>query len=378
MFSRVLLRSMQKKFHSMYAIYLTRRAPFLLLAPPRPLQTFRQAVSGDAPQRDPPNLSVSERTNLREWRKKRGLTQAEAKAAYISECDRQIRTYGTAPRTAAANGGGGSGSTANARGSGGRSGTQTPTNTPATPAENSSGGGSLLTPRGVAAIPLLCAAAAESRISYLSRLKSTGRPENGWWRKQEPLCADPGSPLATPESAVLASASKVEELSLLISSEWSGSVPLPPSVVQSFLWPLHNVLLAIWVLLIFICTHIGSGILLCKTTLLGARATGAPLGRIFSEDIGPASLAAQSLCEPHQAVAVRLTGLCLMPYVTQCNACRTVADRAGPVAGGMAYVLLSVMTWWFWLCMLPWFAFAEICTAVFLGWCFALIELAGV
>ena len=342
--------------------------------------TFRQAVSGDAPQRDPPNLSVSERTNLREWRKKRGLTQAEAKAAYISECDRQIRTYGTAPQTAAANGGGGggSGSTANARGSGGRSGTQNPTNTPATPAGSSPGGGSLLTPRGIAAIPLLCAAAAESRISYLSRLKSTGRPENGWWRKQEPLCADPGSPLATPESAVLASASKVEELSLLISSEWSGSVPLPPSVVQSFLWPLHNVLLAIWVLLIFICTHIGSGILLCKTTLLGARATGAPLGRIFSEDIGPASLAAQSLCEPHQAVAVRLTGLCLMPYVAQCNACRTVADRAGPVAGGMAYVFLSVMTWWFWLCMLPWFAFSEICTAVMLGWCFALIQLAGV
>eukprot|EP00563_Minutocellus_polymorphus_P004883 CAMPEP_0181042810 /NCGR_PEP_ID=MMETSP1070-20121207/12357_1 /TAXON_ID=265543 /ORGANISM="Minutocellus polymorphus, Strain NH13" /LENGTH=376 /DNA_ID=CAMNT_0023121065 /DNA_START=238 /DNA_END=1368 /DNA_ORIENTATION=- len=339
----------------------------------------KQAVSGDAPQRDPPNLSVSERTNLREWRKKRGLTQAEAKAAYISECDRQIRTYGTAPQSAAANGGGGGGgSTADGRGGSGRSGNQTPTNTPATPAGRSPGGGPLLTPRGIAAIPLLCAAAAESRISYLSRLKSTGRPENGWWRKQEPLCADPGTPLAAPESAVLVSASKVEELSLLISSEWSGSVPLPPSVVQSFLWPLHNVLLAIWVLLIFICTHVGSGILLCKTTLLGARATGAPLGRIFSEDIGPASLAAQSLCEPHQAVAVRLTGLCLMPYITQCNACRTVVDRAGPVAGGMAYVFLSVMTWWFWLCMLPWFAFAEICTAVMLGWCFALIELAGV
>ena len=341
----------------------------------------RQAVSGDAPQRDPPNLSVSERTNLREWRKKRGLSQAEAKAAYISECDRQVRTYGTAPQSTETNGdGGGSGGGGNASGrgsSGSRNGTQTPTNTPATPA-GSSPGGHLLTPRGIAAIPLLCAAAAESRTSYLSRLKSTGHPTNGWWRKQEPLCADPGTPLAAPESAVLATASKVEELSLLISSEWSGSVPLPPGVVQSFLWPLHNVLLAIWIVLIFICTHIGSGIILCKTALLGARTTGAPLGRIFSEDIGPASLAAQSLCEPHQAIAVRLTGLCLMPYVTQCNVCRTVVDRAGPVAGGLAYVFISVMTWWFWLCMLPWFAFAEICTALGLGFCFALIELAGV
>lgn len=287
-------------------------------------------------------------------------------SAYIAESDRQIRTYGTKRRSPQASGGGSNGS-----------GSRTPTNTPATPASTGSGG-TLLTPRGIAAVPLLCAAAAESRAAYLSRLKSTGRPENGWWRKQEPLCADPGTPFAAPESIVLASASKVEELSLLINSEWSGAVPLPPGVVQSFLWPVHNVLLSIWIVLIFICTHIASAILLAKTTLLGARSTGAPLGRIFSEGIGPTSRAATSLAEPHQAVAVRLTALCLMPYVTQCNVCRTVMDRAGPVAGSLAYVFISILTWWYWICVLPWCAFAEVCTAVMLGWCFALIELAGV
>jgi len=321
----------------------------------------KQAISGDAPQRDPPNLSVGEKTRLRAWRSKRGMTQSEAMSCYIAESDRQIRTYGTRSQSG-----------------GDRNGSRTPTNTPATPAASSSGSAGTLTPRGIAAVPLLCAAAAESRTAYLSRLKSTGQPENGWWRKQEPLCADPGTPFAAPESIVLASASKVEELSLLISSEWSGSVPLPPGVVQSFLWPLHNVLLSVWIVLIFMCTHIASAILLTKTALLGARATGAPLERIFSEEIFPSSRAATSLCDPHQAVAVRLTGLCLMPFVTQCNVCRTVMDRAGPIAGGLAYVFVSILTWWYWLCMLPWFAFAEICTAFMLGWCFALIEVAGV
>lgn len=340
----------------------------------------KQAVSGDAPNREPPNLSVNERSKMKAWMSKRGMSQAAAMSAYCAEADRQQRTYGALPRQDGT-GVGSSGvrnSSAGGRtgsSSGGRNeGSRTPTNTPASPSSN----GSLLTPRGIAAIPLLCAAAAESRPAYLNRLKSTGRPENGWWRKQEPLTADPGTPFAAPESLVLSSASKIEELSLLVSSEWSGSVPLPPGVIQSLLWPLHNVLLSIWMVLIFICTHVASSLLLTRTILLGARTTGAPLGRIFAEDIGPASRAAISLCDPHQAISVRLTGLCLMPYVTACNGCRTVLDRAGPVAGGLAYIFISIMTWWYWIVMLPWFAFAEVCTAVMLGWCFALIEISGV
>jgi hypothetical protein len=49
---------------------------------------------------------------------------------------------------------------------------------------NNGGGGILLCPRGLAAIPLLCAAASESRSAYLARLQVT-HPSNGVSEKKE-------------------------------------------------------------------------------------------------------------------------------------------------------------------------------------------------
>lgn len=60
----------------------------------------------------------------------------------------------------------------------------TPQNTPARDNvqsdnnENTNDAGVLLCPRGLAAIPLLCAAASESRSAYLARLQVT-HPSNG-------------------------------------------------------------------------------------------------------------------------------------------------------------------------------------------------------
>lgn len=82
---------------------------------------------------------------------------------YIQESDRQVRVYGLTP--------------------------QTPENTPALEQQGADGangvaGGQQQQPRGLAAIPLLCAAASESRQAYLRRLANT-RPAQAWWMRQE-------------------------------------------------------------------------------------------------------------------------------------------------------------------------------------------------
>merc|ERR1712224_479963 len=69
------------------------------------------------------------------------------------------------------------------------------------------------TPRGLAAIPLLCAAAAESLEAYLRRNSQTNL-ETAWWVRQEPLCAPPGSFASFPESLLLSVARFVEHITL--------------------------------------------------------------------------------------------------------------------------------------------------------------------
>uniref|UniRef100_A0A7S2E1J9 ACB domain-containing protein n=1 Tax=Helicotheca tamesis TaxID=374047 RepID=A0A7S2E1J9_9STRA len=364
----------------------------------------KQVLSGDAPMKNPPDASVADKAKMNAWRTKRGMTQVEAMSRYVSECDRQLRVYGSkSSSTTAPTGDAFSSASDTPAGGGGRgSGTRTPTNTPATGNdENDNDDNSeeeetiLLTPRGLAAVPLLCAAAAESRPSYLARLRATGPPSNGWWAKQEPLCAEPNSFVATPENLVIGCAAKVEYVSLSLTlSQRGGSsssstetrangnvdhgLPVPPAVLQSFLWPAHNVLLVVWIVLIFICTLIGSAFLTIRTILLGSKRTHVRLDQIFNDEIGPCSRVASSLCEPHQAITVRLSGLMLMPLVTLCDIARAVCDGGGQLVGGGVYVAALVITWWYWICVLPCAAFWGVFWSLMLGWCFALIELAGV
>ena len=340
----------------------------------------KQAVSGDAPTRDQnPNATgvnntQAERAKLGAWMAKRGMTQSEAMLAYVSECDRQIRVYGTAGEDSNVGGAGGSSSPSSRTPEPGG----TPTNTPRT--DNSGGSSPLFTPRGVAAIPLLCAAAAETRSAYLSRLRATGPPLNGWWAKQEPLCADPGTALALPERGVIAAAAAVEHASLVVGSDWSNSMPagISPKVVQAYLWPAHNVLLVCWIMLVFISTLVSSAFVIIKTVLLGARRTGALLPCIFSEEIKPTSRAASGLCEPHQAVTVRLAGLVLSPLRALCDASDAAADTGGVLLGSMVFVGGAVLSSWYWCFVLPWLGLLGMWTAICVGWCFALIEFAGV
>ena len=249
----------------------------------------------------------------------------------------------------------------------------------------------LLTPRGLAAVPLLCAACSESRISYLHRLSSTGAPSNGWWRKQEPLCAaDPHSIFALPENIVISLASTMEYISLTLSSEPSirnllGSIGIRPAVFQSMLWPLHNVLLVLWILVLFISTLAGSAIVMAKTILLGSKRTNIRLEDVFAEDIYPCRMGASSLCQSHQAITVRLLGLILYPLGMVCELAESSRSKAvvgrdggGLMIGSAVFVTGISLLWWYWLILLPWVGVFAMGGAVSISWCFGLIELASI
>lgn len=139
------------------------------------------------------------------------MSQGDAIARYIDECDRQLRVYGSRsdnnngssspprsspmneqqqqpaastaeePSTTTTTPGETSASfqsTTHHQNSNTNSNSNTPLNTPAAAEDGNDDGGVLLCPRGLAAIPLLCAAASESRSAYLARLQVT-HPSNG-------------------------------------------------------------------------------------------------------------------------------------------------------------------------------------------------------
>ena len=333
----------------------------------------KQAVSSDAPPSTTPikSQSPAERAKLQAWRTKRGLSQSQAMTAYILEADRQLLVYGTAPSTTPNN-------------------TPYDTNSTSNHDETSQASASvLLTPRGLAAVPLLCAAASESRQSYLSRLASTNRMQDGWWIRQEPLCGDPGTIMALPEMLVLTMAGAIERASLFVNldptiSRFVDRVGVRAGPLQSLLWPLHNVFLVVWIMVILISTLTGSGIITIKTMLLGRKRTGVALDTIFAQEIRPCQRGALSLCEPHQATSVRLLGLLLYPMRYICDfserAMKVVPfhDGAQMFSGALFFVATSLMLWWYWFVVLPWVAIGGLVFSLNIGWCFGLIELARI
>jgi len=348
----------------------------------------KQAVSSDAPTSQAASSkakSPAEKAKLNAWRTKRGLSQLQAMTAYILEADRQLLVYGTISsehskhqRTAHAN--------VNVN----RNATEEDNYSRRSGQSATSGtaGSVLLTPRGLAAIPLLCAAASEKRKSYLVRLNSTSQIENGWWSRQEPLCGDPGTILALPEFIVLSLAVCIEHISLSMHLNHNiynilNGLGISPGVFQSMLWPMHNFLLVVWMMVIFISTLVGSALVSVKTTLLGSKRTGITLGSIFSQEIRPCQHGAGSLCDDHQTISVRLLGLAIYPLGMLCRFADGVAERVPINAGAQLFVASSVYVatglalWWYWFIVLPWLAVVGLALSFSVGWCFGLIELAG-
>jgi hypothetical protein len=308
------------------------------------------------------------------WKTKRGISQEEAMNFYVLECDRQLRTYGTKMEGAVI-----------------EPNPQTPTNTPSAEQTTEGGSGSFktavnnnpTTPRGLEAVPLLCAAATETRQAYISRLRSTSEAE-GWWSKQEALCADPKSLLATPERFLIQIAQWVEAFGLYLQSPSSvlkEYVPfISPSVLQAILWPLHNVLLALWIWMIVCCTSVGSVASTANTILFGSKITGVSLEDVYSLEVVPTGDVCQSLCDSHQALSVRLVGLALWPWnVTALQTTTWVVDSigAGLLPALTVYAIMALFSWWYWFLVLPWLAAWAIGISLGVGVGFGLIELAG-
>jgi len=346
----------------------------------------KQSVSGDAPtittDDDSKSRSVANKAKLSAWMSKRGLAQGDAMTAYVEECDRQLRVYGSRDNT------NGSEQATSEATSETDTGTSSPPNIQCNTQGNSPMGGEavtttenvLLCPRGLAAIPLLCAAASESRSAYLARLQVTS-VSNGWWAKQEPLCLEVSNPLSIPEKLIIALAAHVEKLSLVVSNymgQGHAVSIMSPRVLQAFLWPIHNVLLCTWITLILTTTFLGSIAIMCQTLLFGAKRTNAPLMSLFAEEVQPLACAVETLVEEHQVVGVRVTGLALMPMMMLCDfTTSVVVERVGILVGSLMFVGMGVCSWWYWICVLPWLTVCSLCLAVMSGWCFGLIELAG-
>jgi acyl-CoA-binding protein len=309
----------------------------------------KQAVSGDAPV----TLSTStaaERAKYAAWRSKQGISAPEAMRMYVAESDRQIRVYGT-------------------------SSTLTPENTPRgtlTDGATSSPSASASQPRGLAAIPLLCAAASESRQAYLRRLAQT-RPEQAWWNRQEPLCAAPNSLLSAPEWIVIKTAALLEWISLVVAPHQL--VVVPAAVVQSWLWPFHNVLLGLWMGTILVFTGMISAWDLLQTLLFGSRRTATTLTRLWKDQVSQTSSSVTTLTESHQPLTARLVGLSLIPYTALVGVLTSLFSTTW---ASVFYILAMAATWWYWSWALPFMAACLLGASVLAGNCFALIELAGV
>ena len=348
----------------------------------------KQAVNGDAPSTFSNTASGPEKAKYQAWKSKNGMSSEEAMRNYLQECDRQMRVYGTTP--------------------------QTPHTTPnvrnASNSPNSGGNGTTV-PRGLAAIPLLCAAALESRPAYIRRLAQTPQ-ESAWWRRQEPLCAPPGNIGALPEMLVLVLARIVEYISLAANPRHrggggghGGGMPpllLPAPFIQAFLWPVHNSLLSIWMGVVLVHTLVTSAGAVLQTIIWGARRTGISLSRVWNDQIALCATSITNMCEDHQAVSCRVVGLVLwpMPYVIQLLGLGTIGMNAVRGVGGggnnnnsntntnngggvgtltcTMYCTFLIATWWYWLLVVPWLASCLLGTAISTGFCFFVIEMAGI
>jgi len=314
----------------------------------------KQAIGGDAPNTFSSNASLAEKSRYQAWKNKRGLSPEQAMASYCAECDRQVRVYG---------------------GSNVASTPQTPVTTPEETVDCRNGGSNDKAPRGISAIPLLCAAAAESRVAYLRRL-SRSDMTNAWWSRQEALCGTPGTIATLPETLLLGFASLIEYISMS-SKEF---IPLPDTVVQSFLWPLHNISLGLWILVILIYTAIGGALHMTTTILWGSRRTGLSLSKIWDDEITPTYQTIKSLSQSHHPIGIRLISLLVWPYTLLAEGlCLGMAEPlGGTLVNALVYTGAMLLTWWYWILTVPSFAFFTTTGAFWSGFCFAAIELAGV
>lgn len=106
------------------------------------------------------------------------------------------------------------------------------------------------------------------------------------------------------------------------------------------------------------------------------------------QEIQPLKMCVGELCACYQSVGVRLLGLALYPIWIvgeMSDQCREklrddggMGDLIGLYAAAGLYALSLITLWWYWFVVLPWMAVGGVLGSIGLGWCFGLIEFAGV
>lgn len=318
------------------------------------------AVSGDAPPSIPSSANAAERAKYQAWRSKSGNSKEEAMKMYLQEADRQLKIYGTsaAPIPHQKTNRGSITTPPNSR---------TPQTTPSNDNNNNTLPSSP-TPRGLAAIPLLCAAASESREAYMRRLSQTSL-ETAWWVRQEPLCAPPGSLISFPEYLLLSAARFLEHVTLTTPGK---------NLVASFCWPLHKCFLVLWMLIILYVTVLRSALNTMAIFVWGSRRTGLSLDREWFEIIPLVAHSVALMCEPHQALTGRLVGMILLPFASLIDFLNRNLTDHSVVLANCSMIVVLMATWWYWLLTVPFLMWSLLCTGFGVGFCFVLIEFAGV
>ncbi|GMH83005.1 hypothetical protein TrVE_jg12916 [Triparma verrucosa] len=324
----------------------------------------KQAAAGDCNTDKPVNKGVAEKAKWSAWRSKSGLSQAESMSRYIAECDRQVRVYGSKAGP----------STTTVENTSDQPAPTTPSSrdNPNSPATSHS----LL--RGIDSVPLLASAASEPQANYMQRLAIMNTNQS-WWSRQNPLCGP-----ASPSSPTLSS--KLENLLIGVGTFLEARAlsnkplgPLPPSAVHAFVFPLHVLLLTYWIILIYLLTLPTTLYLVVKTSLLGSNSTSCTLSQLIETSITPTSTVASSLMNDRKnCLPTRVIGLALTPLVIITDLTTSLYTNFGDfIASGM-YVFGVIITWWYWVFVLPWVAGVMGWVGVIYGGCLSLIEVAGV
>jgi hypothetical protein len=135
---------------------------------------------------------------------------------------------------------------------------------------------------------------------------------------------------------------------------------------------------------------------LTRTILWGSRRTGRTLSSTWNDEIVFAANSVHTLTESHQPVSARVAGLVLQPLPWIVSILQTILGSGGRGGGGgtitnsnnnnnnnplwmsSIFVIITIGSWWYWCIVLPWFFIVIMLgTALLLGNCFAVIELAA-
>ena len=227
-------------------------------------------------------------------------------------------------------------------------------------------------------VPFLSSAASEPFPTYMQRM-SLQNVSHSWWSRRTPLLgpASPSEPTFTSkiENGLITVGSLLESFALRSSSLG----PFPASSVHAFVYPLHILLITLWILLIYLLTIPTTAYLLTKTTLMGSNSTGVTLSQLIDASVTPTSTVASGLLsDAKNSLPVRALGLSLTPLCIITDVSLSLNGGLGDLTAAAFYVFGVLATWWYWVFVVPWLGVAVGWVGLGYGVCLAVIEVAGV